>query len=146
MSLPFGPDRDVCICGCGRNSVLTKSGHVRGCACRSCTGRRSRTQGLRKQRAAKKRLRVPSNRFHGQDGNEENWRGFFRVEVKSGKQVGAAKWFLRAEGQSDANKAIGDFRPFAYVAMPEGMGEEGFVTVRLSVWRDVIAPLLEEAS
>lgn len=135
-----------CPCGCGHFGNITKSGHSHGCKCRSCVGRRSRTGGLAKQRKAKKLLGVPSNRFHGQDGNEENWRGAFRVEVKAGKQVGHAAWFFRAEAQSDANKAIGDPRPFIFVAMPEGMGSEGFVTMRLSTWRDVIVPLMEQAS
>lgn len=134
-----------CPCECGEVGVANKrNGHVaRKCKCRSCIGSRNRTGGLAKQRRAKKMLGVPSARFHGQDGNEENWRGYFRAEVKAGKQVGAAAWFLKAEAQSDANKAIGDSRKFVFVAMPEGMGNEGFVTMRLSVWRDVIAPLLE---
>jgi hypothetical protein len=135
-----------CPCGCGKFGNLTKAGHSHGCKCRSCVGRRSRTQGLKKQRHAKKLLGVPSNRFHGQDGNEENWRGLFRIEVKSGKQVGHAKWFFRAEAQSDANRAIGDSRPFLFVAMPEGMGSEGFVTLRLSDWQTHIVPRIEEAS
>lgn len=139
-------EKEVCECGCGRVSVRTSVGHVKGCKCRSCIGKRNRRGGLNKQRRAKKALGIPKSRFHGQDGNEENWRGYFRAEVKAGKQVGAAKWFLRAEAQSDANRAIGDPRHFIFVAMPEGMGNEGFVTMRLSVWRDVIAPLLEEAS
>lgn len=140
------PIRIDCPCddNCGTFGAPAKNGHVRRCPCRKCQGRRSRQRGLSKQRRARKMVGVPDARFHGQLGNEENWRHAFRIEVKSGKMVGPQSWFLRTEGQSDANKAIGDPRPFMYVAMPEGWGEEGLVTVRLSAWRDHIAPLLGE--
>lgn len=140
-------DKVECPCGCGEFGVLSdKTEHVqRKCKCPRCIGRRNRVSGMKKQRQAKKRLRIPSARFHGQDGNEENWRGYFRTEVKSGKQVGGVAWFLRAEIQAAQNAAIGDNRPFAFVAMPNGMGSEGLITVRLSVWEQHIAPLLEEA-
>lgn len=144
-----GPDKADCPCGCEAFGVISKrTGHVRRvCPCKKCQGGRNRTAGLKKQRQAKKQLGVPKARFHGRDGNEENWRGAFRIEVKSGKKVGAiATHYLNAETQSENNRAEGDARPFAFVAMPEGMGSEGLVTVRLSVWRDYLVPLIEEAS
>lgn len=68
-------------------------------------------------------------------GNEENWRGEWRIEVKSGRQVvGLAGHFLRAEAQAMAAKAQGDPRPFMAIFMPEGWGNEGLVVVRLSDW------------
>ena len=112
--------------------------------CPSCRGRRNRTQGLRKQRAARKALGVPPSRFHGEQGNEENWRWKFRTEVKSGKQVGPmVTRYLLAESQANSNKAEGDARPFAFVAMPAGMSD-GFICLRLSTWRREIAPYLED--
>lgn len=119
-----------------------KNGHVKRCPCRSCQGRRSRQRGLTKQREARKSVGIPDARYHGQLGNEENWRGYFITEVKSGKMVGAQSWFLKAEGQAKANHAIGDSRPFAFVAMPEGWGSEGLITIRLSDWQNHIAPRL----
>jgi hypothetical protein len=111
--------------------------------CRSCLGRRSRRGGLAKQRTARKQLAVPDSRFHGQNGNEENWRGPFRVEVKSGLQVKAlASRFLDAEAQSWENKAVGDVRPFLFVAMPQQWGSEGLVAIRLSTWQTCVAPYL----
>ncbi len=103
--------------------------------CRSCLGRRNRRSGLKKQRVARRQLGVPDARFSGQNGQEEAWRGEWRVEVKSGKQVESlTDRFLAAEAQSEASKAIGDCRPFMFVAMPSGMSD-GLVAVRLSDWR-----------
>lgn len=104
--------------------------------CRSCLGRRNRRKGKLKQREARKALGIKPPRA-GMAANEEEWRDAnFRWEVKSGKQVQSlTARFLAAEAQSDAAKAIGDPRPFAFVAMGPGMGAEGIVAVRLSVWR-----------
>ncbi len=76
--------------------------------CPSCQGRRNRRSGLKKQRVARKQLGVPDSRFHGQLGNEENWRDpNFRDEIKSGQQVKAlTSRFLEAEAQSAANRAV----------------------------------------
>lgn len=113
--------------------------------CRSCLGRRNRRSGLKKQRAARKLLGVPSAAFHGQNGNEENWRHYFRVEVKAGAQCGpAATRFLTAERQADANRAMGDARPFLHVLMPNQWGDEGLVQIRLTTWQRHIAPFFEE--
>lgn len=137
-------NRIDCPCGCGSFGAPAKNGHVRRCPCRKCEGRRSRQRGLKKQREARKAVGVPDARYHGQLGNEENWRGYFKTEVKSGKMVGAQSWFLRAEGQAQANAAIGDARPFMFVAMPQGWGSEGLVTIRLSDFKAHIAPRLSE--
>ncbi len=116
---------------------------TRGTPCPSCLGRRNRRGGLRKQREARKQMGVPQARFRGQDAQEENWAGVFRCEVKAGQQVKAmTSRFLAAEAQSDANKRIGDPRPFAFIAMPTNMGAEGLVCVRLSVWSSYIMPSL----
>jgi hypothetical protein len=109
--------------------------------CVSCRGRRNRRAGKAKQRAARKLLGVPETRYAGQSADEENWRDErLRWECKAGKQVQSlAARFLDAERQSDANKAVGDMRPFAFVAMPTGWGNEGIVAVRLSVWSQLWA-------
>lgn len=119
-------------------------GCTRDKPCPSCLGRRNRRSGLVKQRTARKRLGVPDAKFHGQLGNEESWRGVLRAEVKSGAQVKAmATRYLAAEKQAEANRAIGDLRPFCFVAMPSGMSD-GLVCVRLSVWEKVIVPCLSD--
>lgn len=55
----------------------------------------------------------------------------FRVEVKAGKQVGPIYTrFVDARSQSNAAKRLGDIRPFAMVAMPDGTSE-GIVLMSL---------------
>lgn len=86
---------------------------------------------------------MPDARFRGQLAQEENWSGAFVTEVKSGQIVRSlATRFREAEAQAGVGKAIGDPRPFMFVAMPKDWGSEGLVTVRLSVYRSHIAPYL----
>lgn len=96
--------------------------------CRSCLGRRNRRSGLKKQRDARKTLGIPSAKFAGLNGNEENWRGPVRVEVKSGAQAKPV-WtrYALSEDQAESNKAVGDARPFLAVFMPPGMTDGLFV-------------------
>lgn len=101
--------------------------------CRSCLGRRSRNKGKRKQRIAQRGLGIPMTLFHGANGEESNWRGPFRAEVKSQAQANpVATRYLAAERQSEATRPIGDHRPFVAVYMPDGWGSEGLVVVRIS--------------
>lgn len=117
---------------------------TRGEPCRQCKGARVRRQGLAKQRAAKKLLGVPANKFHGQDGAEENWRGSFIHEVKSqGFAKPVATKFLLMEKQAMGNKAVGDSRSFLATFMPPQM-TDGIVAMRLSDWNRHIVPLLQE--
>ena len=119
-------------------------GCTRKVPCNACRGERNRRSGLRKQRAARKALGVPDARVASAASNEENWRHLFRWEVKSGQMArSAATRYLEAEKQAEANKAVGDPRPFGAILMPQGWGSEGLVMVRLSVWRRHIAPELE---
>jgi hypothetical protein len=101
-------------------------------------GRINRQKGKRKQAAAR---RVFEDIFdvhaswHGKKGNEETWDHITscRLEVKAGAQVGPmATRYLKAEKQSEAARAIGDVRPFVFVAMPDGWGSEGLFICRLS--------------
>jgi hypothetical protein len=105
--------------------------------CPSCRGARNRRSGMRKQREARKALEQTSGtiaaRFVGQLGAEESWHGLpVRVEVKSGAaaKVVQTKYRLARE-QSDASKAIGDCRPFLFVAMPPGT-TDGLAVIALS--------------
>jgi hypothetical protein len=141
-----GPTKADCPCNCGAFGVINKrTGHVRRvCPCRKCQGGRNRKRGLEKQRKARRAIGIPDAKYGSQLSDEENWNGPVRAEVKSGKQVGGLGPFFRAEKQSEQSRAIGDSRPFIFIAMPEGMGDEGVVMIRLSVWRDRIAPLIEE--
>lgn len=154
-ALPLqGPEKGSCECdldACelfGRLGKPDKEGrrHVRLCKCRGCGGRRNRTSGLKKQRVARKALGVPPQKFG--DSNEERWADVhFANEVKSGKQCGpVANWWRRVEAQVLANEADhGDRRrPVRAVAMPEGWGSDGLVVVRLSTWREQVAPALDE--
>lgn len=123
--------------------------HVRGClasGCKVCMGRRNRRSGLRKQSTARKALGVASQKFG--DANEERWLdAVFANEVKSGKQCGPLlNWWRKVEAQVRANEPDhgGLHRPVRAVAMPEGWGQDGLVVVRLSTWREQIAPALNE--
>jgi hypothetical protein len=115
---------------------------TRSAPCPRCRGRRNRQKGLRKQRTARKGL-VPDPLWWSELANEENWRGMLRLEVKSGAQVrGIATKYLAAEAQADAARAVGDLRPFGFVAMPDEWGSEGLVVVRLSLMRALVAQAL----
>ena len=112
---------------------------MRGCKCSKCQGKRNRSKGDSKARQARKVLNISGvNSRH-----EEHWGSALRVEVKAGKQVGPV-WtrYLLAEGQSEQARAIGDPRPFVFVAMPEGTSD-GLVVFRLSQVAAVLDALAE---
>lgn len=113
---------------------------VRGCDDPAARGKRNRAKGDAKARRARRKMGIVGvNSRH-----EEHLGGPFRVEFKAGKQV-QSLWarFLAAEAQSNAERSIGDTRPFAFGAMPDGT-TEGVVAVRLSVWSELIVPAIEE--
>lgn len=118
-----------CACGCGLYGTPKKNGHItRLCKCPSCRGRNNKRKGQSKQRAAAKAVGITINRMGA--GHEENYGGALRVEVKAGAQVGPIDTRYRAaRKQSDAGKNIGDTRPFAMLAMPDGM-KDGYLIVR----------------
>jgi hypothetical protein len=113
--------------------------------CVFCRNSENRRRGLRTQRLAKRGINTGQLRNYAQGSNEENWRGPFATEVKSGKQTsGVARCFLDAEKQMLVRKAIGDPRPMRVIAMPNGFGSDGIVMVRLSTWRKEVEPLFTE--
>jgi hypothetical protein len=73
--------------------------------------------------------------------HEEHWGGMFRVEVKAGAQINAI-WtrFRDARLQSNASKSLGDIRPFAMIAMPDGTSE-GIVLMSLDEFAELCALL-----
>lgn len=103
-------------------------------------GRRSRNKGMRKQNEARKQLRVPNARFRSNMGNEENWRGELRFEVKAGKQIDSI-WnkYLKMEEQSNSNLADygADKKPFVAVIKPDGT-TDGLVMFRISDVENVV--------
>jgi hypothetical protein len=126
------------------NSVKKQQGECkvtgipkRKCECRTCINRRNRSKGRTKQNTVRKKLKIPSRKFHGADAHEENWDSSVRIEVKSGKQVGPIYTrFQKAEQQSwdnvkDAIGGVGKTKPFMMVAMPEGTSD-GLCLIRLS--------------
>lgn len=94
--------------------------------CLSCRNRRNRSEGLAKQRKARRQVEQLTGReatkFRGQGAQEENWRGLpFRIEVKSGGVAKPVRTFHdKCAAQSEESKAIGDTRPFVAIAMPAG--------------------------
>jgi hypothetical protein len=77
-------------------------------------------------------------------GNEENWGGQVRVEVKAGKQIESIwKKYLAAKLQSDVNNnAIGNTKPFLFVVMPDGV-TNGLVICELDKFEDVVYSMIE---
>jgi len=108
-------------------------------------GKRSRNKGMRNQREARKQLKVPVTKFKSNMGNEENWPGALRFEVKAGKQV-QTMWtkFLKMEEQSNSN--LSDYghgsKPFVGVIKPDGTSD-GLVMFRIKDLENVIQGFLE---
>lgn len=121
-----------CVCGCGLFGTPLKrpEGHIRGCKCPRCMGKRNRAKGDSKARKARKALGIPGvNSRH-----EEIWGGDIRVEVKAGAQIKpVVTAFLKCEAQSEAARPFGDHRPFMMVAMPDEWSD-GLVVMRLSAY------------
>lgn len=145
----FPGERCPCPCGCGVVSVLLRKPlangelHVRGCKCRPHMGSRNRRSGMAAQRKFQKQAGIKQASWRGANGNEESWRDYWRFEVKSGGQVRpAVTAYLRQRQQADANRPVGDVRPFA-----AGMTYSGtsIVCVSAADWAAHVAPLLEEA-
>jgi len=99
-----------CRCGCGvvNLKMQLKTGHVVGCACPSCRGRRNRRKGQAGQ--AKTHRRLGGQGFT--PSNEESARPYvvevaIMPEAKTGEQIptswdkfAATEWFRRALSQS----------------------------------------------
>lgn len=132
-------DRERCnVAGCPKFGTLGRVGRdgkrrVKGCGDPRARGKRNRAKGDSKARRARKQLGIAgANTRH-----EELWGGDLRVEVKAGAQVGPiATRYFAAEQQSQQHRAIGDPRPFALIAMPDGT-TEGLVVMRLSKFKEL---------
>src|SRR3990167_5078602 len=115
---PCPCEKQLCRDALGIGTKLTKYGHLVGCRCRSCLGRRSKRKGQAAQAKTHKAL--------GGEGltpcNEES--GIFytltvRPEVKAGKQTPASftkfvsgEWFRHALSQSERAIPVGiDAKP-----------------------------------
>ncbi len=119
-----------CVCGCGLFGTPLKrpEGHIRGCKCPRCMGKRNRAKGDAKARKARKALGIPGVMSR----HEEHFGGRVRVEMKAGAQVGPIQTrFELARLQSEQARPIGDNRRFMMVAMPDG-SSDGIVLMRLS--------------
>lgn len=111
---------------------------VKGCNDPTSRGKRNRTKGDSKARRARKKLGLSATGDIG-TRHEEWWGGTFRVEVKAGAQVGPI-WtrFRDARNQSNASKALGDIRPFAMIAMPDG-SSDGIILMSLNEFAELIS-------
>lgn len=130
----------------GGNRMCSTTGEpLRSCSCYSCRGRRNRSKGKTKQRQARRGLEKTFQTIAGPSAvstsDEENWRLPVRAEIKSGGMAKTVDTFYRnTKTQADADKAIGDMRPFLAVAMVDG-STDGLAVIRLS---DLVQ-LFEEA-
>jgi len=131
--------RDKCnVVGCPKFGTLGRAGRdgkrrIKGCGDPAARGKRNRAKGDSKARRARKQLGIQgANTRH-----EELRGGDLRVEVKAGAQVQPiATRFYAAEQQSQQHRAIGDPRPFALIAMPDGTSD-GLVVMRLSKFKEL---------
>lgn len=111
---------------------------VRGCNDFVARGKRNRTKGDSKARKARKKLGLSATGNAG-TRHEEHWGGMLRVEVKAGAIVGPiATRFNSARIQSQDSKALGDIRPFAMIAMPDGTSD-GIVLMGLNEFAELIS-------
>ncbi|MBF83417.1 MAG: hypothetical protein CL489_02965 [Acidobacteria bacterium] len=132
LPLP-GPVKADCPCGCGLfgRPVKKRRGHIRGCPCKPCLAGRNAQRGKAQHRKVARRIgAVGAGR--GASSHEESWRGPWRVEVKTGAQVGPilTRW-RAAKAQSDASKALGDWRPFVFIADPAVKGAPALAVLEL---------------
>ena len=142
-----GPDKGDCGCGCGAFGTLKRAWSdgsrcvARQCKCKRCMGRANKRKGQTKQRSAAKAVGIVVNRVGA--GHEENYGGSLRIEAKSGAQVGPIHpRDLAAKSQSEAARSIGDPRPFAFMAMPDG-ASYGLLVVSTDDLAAVVQALIE---
>lgn len=120
--------------------------------CNSCRGARNRRKGKRRQNGT---LRVFEDvcdvraTWAGKRANEETYDHLpIRNENKAGHAGGAnavGRHYLASEGQSEANRAIGDLRPFLATFSPDGMGDDLFVG-RMSLLPQIIEAIVMSAN
>ena len=125
-------------CGVRAAKLSVRSGHARGCVCRSCLGRRNRAKGRANQTRMHQRL--------GGDGpspaNEETARGYLVTafvipEAKKGAQIPrnliralATDWFRRALRQSERSIPVGSNAKPAIYFEPDG-SQDGWLLVKI---------------
>lgn len=99
-----------CPCGCEviGAKLSVKSGHVHGCTCRSCLGRRVRRSGRAAQARGYRRLGGTAPFTPGNEENSGTHSVEIQVEAKSGRQVPASllkfartEWARRAWSQAE---------------------------------------------
>lgn len=139
-------NRDKCNTeGCPKYGTLGRPARdgnrrIKGCGDPVARGKRNRTKGDSKARRARKKLGLAATGNAG-TRHEEHWGGLFRVEVKAGAQVGPIfTRFLAARAQSEASKSLGDIRPFAMIAMPDG-SSDGIVLMGLDEFAELLSLL-----
>ena len=137
-------NRERCnVEGCPRFGALGRPGRdgkrrIKGCGDPVARGKRNRTKGDSKARRARNKLGLSATGNAG-TRHEEHWGGLFRVEVKAGAQVGPiATRFNQARQQSEASKSLGDIRPFAMIAMPDG-SSDGIVLMTLDEFAELVS-------
>ena len=129
--------KGACVCGCETYGLKRKrpEGHVRGCPCPRCRGGRNRAKGDSKARKARRLMGLvgPNTR------HEEHLRGPVLTESKAGKQVQPV-WtrFQSARAQAEASRAVGDHRPFVFLAHPDDTSEF-VICVSSRDWENVLA-------
>lgn len=136
-----------CGCGCGKEGVLRAKAHrdgtrcVRtGCRCKRCQGLRNRRGGQRAQTKAARALGIARSSLS--PGHEELMPGTLRWEHKSGANAGPViTKFLASRSQSEAQRPVGDLRPFVATFSHRGVM---VAVVDLGDLADVAVAFLEQ--
>jgi len=120
--------------------------------CPHCRGARARRKGKRGQGANLKALEnlcEVTASWAGKRANEETADHLpVRYENKAGKSNGAntiATHYLKAEAQSEAQRAIGDNRPFVATFSPDGMSD-GLFVCRISMLPQIVEAIVMSAN
>lgn len=119
----FFKDQGECGCGCGTFGTYRVKAWsngvrcVRTCkSCAQCRGKRARSKGDAKASKVRRALAAGGAATR----HEEGWGGALRIESKAGAQVKPILTrYLAAKNQSEAQRPIGDNRPFVLAASPD---------------------------
>ena len=125
-------NRRPCKCGCGIEGVpaSTGKGHASACKCRACIAGRNSRRGKRLHRAVANKIGASTG--YGTSSHEESWVHEWRCEVKTGKQISPILTrYLDARSQSNSSRAIGDVRPFVFIADPGVKGQPTLAIIDL---------------
>lgn len=117
-------------------------GRVKECGDPVGRGLQAKRKGSRAQARATTALGIPRSSLH--PGNEENLGGAVRLEVKADAKANVVDTaYSKTEAQSEAQRAIGDHRPFIAVFKPDEK-PYSLIVIRTDRLAETVAALVEQ--